>query len=139
MNEVETICHICKDEDDKLTKYNKVITACNHAFHFRCLNKVHKNNDGDMLCPLCRGLVRTDRLYSFNYHCGEKNTEYVAKLMDYLSLFAVNEDNEYKVSVPRSVGNKFFSNITKMIRKINLYEHHSDYNPYEVEISDDEE
>jgi len=45
-------CSICYND---IADTNKVITECNHIFHFTCLLKNFKNNHstGDQ-CPLCR-------------------------------------------------------------------------------------
>ena len=45
-------CTICYND---IADTNKVITECNHIFHFTCLLKNYKNNHstGDQ-CPLCR-------------------------------------------------------------------------------------
>ena len=45
-------CSICYND---ITNINKVITECNHIFHFTCLLKNYKNNDSTgNQCPLCR-------------------------------------------------------------------------------------
>jgi len=45
-------CSICYNE---ISDLNKVVTKCNHVFHFSCLLKNFKNNTstGEQ-CPLCR-------------------------------------------------------------------------------------
>ena len=45
-------CSICYND---ITDTNKVITECNHIFHFTCLLKNFKNNHSTGgQCPLCR-------------------------------------------------------------------------------------
>ena len=45
-------CSICYND---ILNVNKVVTECNHTFHFSCLLKNFKNNSstGEQ-CPLCR-------------------------------------------------------------------------------------
>ena len=57
-------CSICFNN---ITDHNKVVTECNHIFHFTCLYKNFKNNPntGEQ-CPLCRKSFNTNSALEHN-------------------------------------------------------------------------
>ena len=49
----DAVCPICLEDFDTRRLICKPLT-CEHIFHCRCMSKIRRNRQGEILCPLCR-------------------------------------------------------------------------------------
>ncbi len=73
-------CSICYND---ILNINKVVTECNHIFHFSCLFKNFKNNPSTgEKCPLCRKpFLQSSSLQDSNTYISPLNTNTIINLI----------------------------------------------------------